>query len=377
MLKAIATSAVFLAAGLAANVVRAEAADPFPDSPENRGAYQRSLATYEAIGHEHSHFAEVNGVRMHYLEWGDGKGMPLIWSHGYSSSAFELSQVGQALADAGFHVFSISYRGHGESQVADYNFSLAHIADDIAAFMKQKKLSCAVIGGLSMGGGVTTTFYENYPERAVAIVLEDGGADAVQLRDERVYEVMKPMLATIAQQQNPFGKRYADRFLVFRDIVRVYLPNWQGEPMPEAVMPIFQSWIRRGEDGLWGMHIDHARLFGEGEAALDPAAGYKLPLLHQSWRRVYPLITYRNLSIPMLIIDPTGDDAGPYGSFSPEYERLRAQHPALVQHVKYPDTNHAAHPRRPEWFVRDMKRLLARVRETGSDVCLYAGKPAK
>ena len=342
--------------------------DPFPDTPENRALFESSLQAYEEIDREHSHFATVNGIRMHYLEWGDERGIPLIWSHGYSSSAFEMVQVGQKLAEAGYHVLAITYRGHGQTQVTDYNFSLADIADDIAALMDQKGYACAVIGGLSLGGGVTTTFYENYPARTMAVVLEDGGADGIQVRTERGFEKMKRYFSP--PPEDPFAHRYPDRFLMFRDIVKVYLPNWDGEPIPAEAMPIFQSWIRQGEDRLWGFHIDEARLFGEGPAMIDPGRSHDLPLLHQSWRRVNPLITYRNLAVPMLIIDPTGDDDGPNGSFSPDFERLRSLHSALIEHVEYPGTNHAAHPRRPEWFLRDMKELLERVRASGSDACL-------
>ena len=41
---------------------------------------------YLAMDKKLSHFIDVNGIRMHYLEWGDKEGTPLIWAHGYSSS---------------------------------------------------------------------------------------------------------------------------------------------------------------------------------------------------------------------------------------------------------------------------------------------------
>lgn len=366
--------AVFLALASTATVVAAETKDAFADTPGNRAAYQRSLAAYESMGREHGHFAQVNGIRMHYLEWGDASKVPFIWAHGYSSTAFEIAPVVDQLAQAGFHVISVGYRGHGETQVQDYNFSLANVADDVAALMDQLKLPCAVIGGLSLGGGVTTTFYENYPQRAMALVLEDGGADPIQERTERAYEAMKPSLAQYVQQMRPVDWRNADRFQAFRGLVEEFMGGG-GSVLPDTTLIIFQSMLRQdSKDGLWGPHFDNQQLMGTIEDSLNPGAGYKLPLLHQSWRRIHPLITYRNLKVPMLIIDPTGDDIPPDGSFSPQYERLRALHPDLIEHVKYPDTGHAAHPQRPEWFVRDVTRLLQRVHQAGTDACL---KPAK
>jgi len=118
------------------------------------------------------------------------------------------------------------------------------------------------------------------------------------------------------------------------------------------------GWIVENGDGTFGLHHDGPKLFGDGTPALmEPAQNHKLPLLHQSWRRVHPIITYRNLSVPMLVIDPTGDEFSP----TEDFEKLRAMHPDLITVVEYPDTPHAAHPMRPDWFVRDLTALLKRV----------------
>jgi len=341
---------------LMAIIARAETPETgqeiFPDTPENRALVEQAYEQYLDINRNHGHFIEVNGIRMHYLEWGDDSGTPLIWSHGYSSTEFELVNVAQQLVAAGYHVYSIAYRGHGQTQVEDYNFSLSHIADDIAAMMDQLGIEKAVIGGLSLGGGVTTTFYENYPERALALVLEDGGADPVQARIEKMYEQMKEMMANFPEMPTVFK----DRFAGYKFIASFYIPGWGGS-LPEGTAPLFHSWVVENEDGSFRLHHDDEKLWGKGEATIDPAQSHQLPLLHQSWRRIHPPITYRNLSVPMLIIDPTGD------AFSPtdEFEKLRAMHPELIKVVEYPDTPHAAHPMRPEWFVRDMTELLQRL----------------
>jgi pimeloyl-ACP methyl ester carboxylesterase len=294
--------------------------DVFPDTPENRAMVADAYTQYLALDKRLSHFIEVNGIRMHYLEWGDKNGTPLIWAHGYSSSAFEMGNVGQKLADAGYHVYAITYRGHGQTKVTDYNFSLSHIADDIVAMMDQLNIDKAVIGGLSLGGGVTTTFYENYPERALALVLEDGGADPVQARTEKMYEQMKEMMANMPEQETPV---FEDRFAGYKYISSFYIAGWGGT-LPEGTAPLFHSWIVENEDGTFRLHHDGVKLFGEGNpAGIDPAQSHQLPLLHQSWRRI---------------------------------------HPPLIRVVEYADTPHAAHPMRPDWFVRDMTSLLQRLR---------------
>lgn len=290
---------------------------------------------------------------MHYLEWGDSGGVPLIWSHGYAHTGFEFVNVGAQLADMGYHVYAISYRGHGRTRVDDYEFSLSHIADDISKMMDTLGITQAVVGGLSLGGGVTTEFYDLYPDRALALVLEDGGADPVQARTERLFAVR-----TLHRDDDQRVSEWVfeSRFAAFQAVANLYLPGWGGE-MPASVGPLFQSWIREGENGTFFPHYDGSKLLGEGPATSDPARSNELPLLAQSWRRVHPVITYRNLDIPMLIINPTGDSFDPGDG----YETLRAMHSDLVKVVDYPGTPHAAHLIRSDWFLRDLQLLLEEI----------------
>tara|TARA_R110002049_G_scaffold61408_17_gene163619 strand:+ start:8344 stop:9465 length:1122 start_codon:yes stop_codon:yes gene_type:complete len=323
----------------------------FPDTPANRALVSESLEVYWQADADYGKFITVNDVRMHYLEWGDATGVPLIWSHGYAHTGFELLGVGPQLAETGYHVYAISYRGHGQTNVDDYQFSLSHIADDIRAMMDKLGIERAVIGGLSLGGGVTTAFYENYPERTLALVLEDGGADPVQSRTER-------MFGTYAYKGSRPHKelRFESRFTAFQALAHAYMPSWGGE-LPTGAAPAFHSWIRATDNGEFVPHFDGPRMLGEGPAAYDPARGHELPLLAQSWRRNHPVITYRNLNVPMLIIDPTGDKI----DLSTEYAKLKALHPGLIRLVEYPDTPHVAHLTRPDWFLRDMRELLKRL----------------
>jgi pimeloyl-ACP methyl ester carboxylesterase len=325
----------------------------FPDTAKNRTLVKNAYDRYLNINSKHGRFINVNGIRMHYLEWGDKSGIPLIWSHGFGSTGFELVNVAEQLAEAGYHVYSITYRGHGQSQVTNYNFSLAHIADDIAAMMDKLGIKKAVIGGLSLGGGVTTTFYENYPDRVLALVLEDGGGHVIEPRTEAFHKKVLALHANLPAQKK---LTFKDRFSGFQFAARLYMPSWNST-LPIGITPAFHSWVVPSKEGKFEMHFDPPKLLG---AASNPAIPhYKLTLLGQSWRRIHPLITYRNLSVPMLIIDPTGDVFSP----TEEFKVLQSMHAKLINLVEYPDTPHAAHPMRPEWFVRDMKNLLRRVKD--------------
>jgi pimeloyl-ACP methyl ester carboxylesterase len=56
----------------------------------------------------------VNGLRGHYLDWGDAEAPPVVCVHGYTSSAQAFNAPARHFQDR-FHVVAPDVRGHGES----------------------------------------------------------------------------------------------------------------------------------------------------------------------------------------------------------------------------------------------------------------------
>jgi len=322
----------------------------FADNLENRSLVENALVEYERVRQEHGNSLRINDVDLFYLEWGSSEGIPFIWSHGLSSRSFELVQVAEELVESGYRVIAIDSRGHGETIVSDHNFTLSHIADDINALMNELGIEKAVIGGLSLGGFVSTAFYEQYPDRALALVLEDGGSDHVQARLEKYF----PQVQGLDISYGPdTSNTFLTQFDMFREMFELF-QSMATNPIPQGAYSALASLITENEDGSFGYRYDGKKLWGDGSrAAFDPSKATELPLFHQSWRRTLPLETYRNLHVPMLIIDPTGDNL----DLSAQNESLHRLHPELIEVIEYPDTPHAAHVYRPNWFVRDMKSL--------------------
>jgi len=136
-------------------------------TPQARAAYARVVAVRDSLERSHGHFVAVNGIRMHYLEWGDAKGAPLVWAHGSGSDGYELRHVAPRLVQAGYRVLAVDYRGHGQTRVKDANFGIYHIADDLVAILDSLKIPAAVFGGASKGGSVAAAVYDQYPTRAL------------------------------------------------------------------------------------------------------------------------------------------------------------------------------------------------------------------
>jgi len=122
------------------------------DTARIRNAFDAVTARRNQYERDHGRFAEVNGIKMHYLEWGQSDGVPLVWAHGSASTAYEIRGVAPRLARAGYRVLSVDYRGHGLTRVTDFEFSIQHVADDLVALLDHLRIPAAVFGGASKGG---------------------------------------------------------------------------------------------------------------------------------------------------------------------------------------------------------------------------------
>jgi pimeloyl-ACP methyl ester carboxylesterase len=56
----------------------------------------------------------VNGLAVHYLEWGEADAPAIVCVHGYTGSADAFNALARHLEDR-FHIFAPDVRGHGES----------------------------------------------------------------------------------------------------------------------------------------------------------------------------------------------------------------------------------------------------------------------
>ena len=86
-----------------------------------------------------------------------------------------------------------------------------------------------------------------------------------------------------------------------------------------------------------------------------------LPLFQWSQHAMIPLVVYRHLNVPMMILDP--QQPNEVFSVTDQNERLARLNPTLVTHRVYPQTNRDVLRAKPGWFVRDALELLERVRE--------------
>ncbi len=121
---------------------------------------------------ENSHFVVVDGVRVHYQEFGDVSQPKMILVHGYTASTYVWGAVAPKLAVEGFHVIAIDLLGFGYSdKPAWFEYSIASQARVLEQFMNRLGIGRATLVGSSYGGAVAATVALDYPERVEKLVL--------------------------------------------------------------------------------------------------------------------------------------------------------------------------------------------------------------
>jgi pimeloyl-ACP methyl ester carboxylesterase len=115
-------------------------------------------------------FAEVNGVRLHYLE--AGKGDPIVLLHGYAETAHMWRPLMQQLAKTN-RVIAPDLRGAGSSDAPETGYAKADLAKDIHALAAALKLAPIKLVGHDIGLMVAYAYAAQYPAEVKRLVLMD------------------------------------------------------------------------------------------------------------------------------------------------------------------------------------------------------------
>ncbi|MGH7513927.1 MAG: alpha/beta fold hydrolase [Gemmatimonadales bacterium] len=117
-----------------------------------------------------THFATVNGVRLHYLEAGSGP--PVILLHGFGETSHMWLPLIPKLA-ASHTVIAPDLPGAGESSVPDSGYDKLTMARDIHALAERQGWKSVRIVGHDIGLMVAYAYAALYPKETERIVLMD------------------------------------------------------------------------------------------------------------------------------------------------------------------------------------------------------------
>ncbi len=186
----------------------------------------------------------VNGLALHYLEWGEGNAPSIVCVHGYTGSADAFNALARHLQER-YRIIALDVRGHGESAWSPTGaYSYADQAGDLAEFATRLGLDKFVLIGTSMGGIIAMAYAAEHAERLLGLAINDIGPDA-EAGSQRITQMVGSRPDAFASLEEAMAyRRAASPILAARSL----------EDQRELALGV----LRRGAGDRWDWKLDPA-----------------------------------------------------------------------------------------------------------------------
>lgn len=141
------------------------------------GLHPREVVTPE------DRWVTLNGMKFHYLDWGNAHLPHVVLLHGGSLTAHTWDMAALLLRDR-YHLVALDQRGHGDTDwtpeadlTRDQNDLML---EDTRLFMEHLGYERCVLVGMSMGGINSIRYAARHPERLQALCIVDIGPAPMQ-----------------------------------------------------------------------------------------------------------------------------------------------------------------------------------------------------
>jgi pimeloyl-ACP methyl ester carboxylesterase len=131
--------------------------------------FAASRSNAQQIKSSNSGYAPVNGIKVYYEVYGEGK--PIILLHGaFMTIDMNWGQLIPELSKTR-KVIAIELQGHGHTPFSDRKLSHATLASDVEGVMDYLKIDSADVAGYSFGGAVAYQLAIQSPKRVSKLVI--------------------------------------------------------------------------------------------------------------------------------------------------------------------------------------------------------------
>lgn len=254
------------------------------------------------------------GVKLQYAEQGQPLGEVIIFLHGYTDSWFSFSRV-LPLLSRDYHVYTLTQRGHGDSDkpeiVLESVYTENDFAADVKAFMDALRIESAVVVGHSLGSFIAQKVALAYPDRVKGLVLIGTGLSGNN-------DVILGFQQIVNKLEDPID----------RDFVYEFQAGTLANPVPDQFLARAVSESLKVPAFVWKAAL-------AGLVAID----HSTELQH--------------IQSPTLIA--WGDQDGIFTR--EEQEAIASLIPRATLEL-YPDTGHGLHWEKLQEFVDDLKAFL-------------------
>ena len=297
-----------------------DAASTVPSCWEN-GGYRNSNSFPACIAMNAKLYSDirlrVNGLRLHYADWGNPHLPDMLLTHGTVANAAYWELIAPVFRDR-YHVVAVTARGRGKSDYApDGSYETEDYVRDFRELTVEMGMEKIVYVGQSLGGKVGMRYAAIYPDQVERLILVDVGGEATPAPIGNPISERPEVFDTLCEAEN-WLRRY-DRF---------------SRLGAEAMKIVLQTSFHRLVNEQWASSIAHA-LLGPSKPAWEV------------WDSL-PKISCPTLLIHGILSDVLSDEMA---------KRTRDAIPncELVEI----EAGHLVHLENPNEFIRTVQEFLA------------------
>ncbi len=176
-----------------------------------------------------SQYIQANGIRHHYLEWGDAGNPPLLMLHATGLCAWPWKPLARRLAQR-YRVLAFDQRGHGDTDKSEKGYRFEYAGEDLAAIVEAMGLRQPRVVGHSSGGLAAIIAANILPDGFGPVALvetrvsNDAPTTATQDLNRR---------AERTRMKRPVWESREAMFEAYR--TRAAFKDWEDEPFKEFI----------------------------------------------------------------------------------------------------------------------------------------------
>ena len=268
-------------------------------------------------------YVEVNGLNLHYLEWGDPSLPTIMMLHGIQQQAHSWDFISLPLS-VDYHVIAVDQRGHGDSDWSpEEDYSTDAYVGDVEALVSAMGLKDFHLIGHSMGGRNSLAWASGRPGALKSLTIVDTGPETQRHGSDRIqrFRELPDELDTLEE--------FAARVM-----------EYTGRSHEQTLGALKYS-IRQREDGKWTWKYDK----------VIRRRGFRAP----AWTSEQLWAGWRKIDCPALVVRGARSDI-----FADEtMVRMAAEHHDCTT-VTVANAGHLVQGDNPPDFLKAVKGLLGR-----------------
>jgi pimeloyl-ACP methyl ester carboxylesterase len=280
---------------------------------------------------------DAQGLTLHYLEWGERAGEPLILVHGFLDMAHSwqafVDRLGPLMPRHPW-IIAPDCRGHGDSawagaggyyHFADYVFDLDCIIQNLAANR------CSLVGH-SMGGTICWLYSGAFPERVARLVLIEGiGPPGMNFSDAPL------RMSTWISEVHQRGRRHFRQYTSLEAGAQ-QLQQTNPRLSQAAALELARAGMRQHASGKWVWKF-------------DPLHRTTAP---QPFYTAQALEFFRRIRCPVLTVEGAQSRQQRRADKQQRYDAIMRR-----EHIVIENAGHMVHQDNPEALARAIANFFA------------------